>query len=72
MPTKTPRPILSAAIHVNDRSTFTAGFNNIGNNEHELLEIMPGGKIRVLLVGISRAKAEALALVLNAPEGTER
>ena len=65
------RPILSAAITLNSQSTFTAEFNLSGGYQNELVEHMPGGKKRVLLKGMSRPTADALAQILNMPGALE-
>lgn len=78
MSTDTGRiPFVPAEI-VNPASTgasirYLPGFNTSGTNQSEVIQVVrhPGGKERyyVIMRGLSSAKAAAVVLILNSPEG---
>ena len=50
---------------------YGTGFNCSGTNQHEVLQHvrdLAGDRTCVIMRGLSRAKAAAIAMILNAPE----
>lgn len=53
--------------------TYTPGWNCSGTNDHEVMQVVrhpDGAENRyVIMRGLSKAKAAAIVLILNSPEG---
>ena len=63
---KMPASVLIVPRQVPE-SRYTPGFNTAGTGQHEVLEMLPNGSyLQVLFT--SKAKADAIVLLLNAPE----
>jgi hypothetical protein len=68
-----PRPFVPADIPPSDPAVrYSYGFNISGTNQPEVLQVVgaPDGpkSTFVIMRGISAAKAQAIAMILNAPE----
>ena len=72
-----PRPFVPGEFAMPDATgesiRYSYGFNCSGTNQPELLQIVrhPDGRENtyVIMRGLSQAKAQAIAMILNAPEG---